>query len=40
MILATGASRAVPRIPGLAGLEGHGVSYCAACDAFFTVERT
>ena len=35
VILATGASRTVPRIPGLAGLEGHGVSYCAACDAFF-----
>lgn len=35
IILATGASRAVPRVPGLAGLEGHGVSYCAACDAFF-----
>ena len=35
VILATGASRAVPRIPGLAGLEGHGASYCAACDAFF-----
>ena len=35
VILATGASRAVPRIPGLAGLEGHGMSYCAACDAFF-----
>ena len=35
VILATGASRAVPRIPGRAGLEGHGVSYCAACDAFF-----
>ena len=35
VILATGASRAVPRVPGLAGLEGHGVSYCAACDAFF-----
>ena len=35
VILATGASRAVPRIPGLAGLEGRGVSWCAACDAFF-----
>ena len=35
VILATGASRAAPRIPGLAGLEGHGVSYCAPCDAFF-----
>ena len=35
VILATGASRAVPRIPGLAGLEGYGVSFCAACDAFF-----
>ena len=34
VILATGASRATPRIPGLAGLEGHGVSYCATCDAF------
>ena len=35
VILATGASRAVPRIPGMSGLEGHGVSWCAACDAFF-----
>ena len=35
VILATGASRAAPRIPGLAALEGHGVSYCATCDAFF-----
>ena len=35
VILATGASRAVPRIPGLTGLEGRGVSWCAACDAFF-----
>ena len=35
VILATGASRVAPRIPGLAGLEGHGVSYCATCDAFF-----
>lgn len=35
VILATGASRAVPRVPGLAELEGRGVSWCAACDAFF-----
>lgn len=35
VILATGASRTAPKIPGLAGLEGHGVSYCATCDAFF-----
>ena len=35
VILAAGASRTAPRIPGLAGLEGHGVSYCATCDAFF-----
>ena len=35
VILATGASRATPRIPGLVGLEGHGVSFCATCDAFF-----
>ena len=27
VILATGASRTVPHIPGLAGLEGHGVSW-------------
>ena len=35
VILATGASRAAPRLPGLAELEGHGVSWCATCDAFF-----
>ena len=35
VVLATGASRATPRIPGLAGLEGHGVSYCATCDGMF-----
>ena len=35
VILATGASRAAPKISGLAGLEGHGVSCCATCDAFF-----
>ena len=40
VILATGASRATPRIPGLAGLEGHGVSYCATCDAFFYRGKT
>ena len=35
VILATGASRTAPKIPGLVGLEGHGVSYCATCYAFF-----
>ena len=35
VILATGASRRTLPIPGLAALEGHGVSYCAVCDAFF-----
>ncbi len=33
--MATGASRAAPPLPGLAALEGRGVSYCATCDAFF-----
>lgn len=35
VILATGVSRAAPPLPGLKNLEGHGVSYCATCDAFF-----
>lgn len=35
VILATGAPRATPPIPGVRELEGHGVSYCAICDAFF-----
>ncbi len=35
IILATGASRAVPPIPGLKELDGRGVSYCAVCDGFF-----
>ena len=35
VVLATGASRSTPPIPGLRELEGHGVSYCAVCDAFF-----
>lgn len=35
IIMATGTSRMTPKIPGLRELEGHGVSYCAICDAFF-----
>ncbi len=35
VILATGAPRAVPALPGIAAFEGSGVSYCAVCDAFF-----
>lgn len=35
VILATGASRTAPPVPGLKDLEGRGVSYCATCDAFF-----
>ena len=35
VILATGASRTAPPIPGLKALEGHGVGYCATCDSFF-----
>jgi thioredoxin reductase (NADPH) len=35
LVLAAGSPRKSPKIPGLAELEGHGVSYCAVCDAFF-----
>lgn len=35
VILATGAPRATPPIPGVHEMEGRGVSYCAVCDAFF-----
>ncbi len=35
VILATGSSRSTPGIKGLKEFEGHGVSYCAVCDAFF-----
>jgi thioredoxin reductase (NADPH) len=35
VILATGSSRTAPKIEGLQRLEGHGISYCAVCDAFF-----
>lgn len=35
VVLAMGASRLAPPLSGLRELEGHGVSYCAICDAFF-----
>lgn len=35
VVLATGTSRTAPTIKGLKEYEGHGVSYCAVCDAFF-----
>ena len=35
LLLATGASRKAPAVPGLKEHEGKGVSYCAVCDAFF-----
>lgn len=35
VVIATGNSRTVPKIKGLKEFEGHGVSYCAVCDAFF-----
>ena len=35
VVLAMGASRLAPPIPGLREFAGRGVSYCAICDAFF-----
>lgn len=35
IILATGAAKTEIDLPGLAALEGKGVSYCAVCDGFF-----
>lgn len=35
LVMATGSARKTPSIPGLAALEGAGVSYCAVCDGFF-----
>ena len=35
VIIATGVGRKTVPIEGLNKLEGHGVSYCAVCDAFF-----
>ncbi|MCL2107400.1 MAG: NAD(P)/FAD-dependent oxidoreductase [Oscillospiraceae bacterium] len=34
VLLATGKAKAVPGIEGIRSFEGHGVSYCAVCDAF------
>ncbi len=34
VILAAGAARRAPKLPGIKELEGRGVSYCATCDAF------
>ena len=34
-VMATGAARKKQPLPRMAELEGHGVSYCAVCDAFF-----
>ncbi|MDF2614470.1 MAG: Thioredoxin-disulfide reductase [Clostridia bacterium] len=39
LIIATGSSRAVPKIEGLSEYEGKGVSYCAVCDAFFYKDK-
>jgi len=35
IVIATGSTRTTPSIKGLKEFEGHGVSYCAVCDAFF-----
>lgn len=40
VILATGNTRQRPNIERLAEFEGHGVSYCAVCDAFFYRGKT
>jgi len=34
-IMATGSARKKHPLAGMAEMEGHGVSYCAVCDAFF-----
>lgn len=35
MILAAGAQRRAPKLPGLQEFDGAGISYCAVCDGFF-----
>lgn len=39
LIIATGTTRATPRIKGLKEFEGLGISFCATCDAFFYRNR-
>lgn len=34
-VMATGSARKKQPLPGMVEMEGHGVSYCAVCDAFF-----
>ena len=38
-VMATGSARRKQPLLGLAEMEGHGVSYCAVCDAFFYREK-
>lgn len=35
LVLATGTKNITIKVPGLAELEGKGISYCAVCDGFF-----
>jgi thioredoxin reductase (NADPH) len=39
VILATGATHKILRVPGEKELSGKGVSYCATCDGFFFKEK-
>lgn len=40
LIIATGSARKTPKIEGLNDFIGHGVSFCATCDAFFFRNKT
>ena len=40
VVLAAGASRSAPPIPGLKDFPGRGVSYCAVCDGVFYRGKT
>lgn len=39
LVLACGATRALPKIEGLKQYEGKGISFCAICDAFFFKQK-